>query len=158
MEQGVHFLTDILFAKFSLIREIILSQKQLSIKVSGTSMEPTVFDGEKVVVEPIGEMPRLGDVLLFDDYNYQMVLHRIIEIRGNTITLCGDNAKSFDVIDRTRILGKMVCKESKHNLDFTKTCQFYKKTLHDFVICAVINSGELIRIEVRRNNDGYMCQ
>ena len=58
------------------------------------------------------------DVVLFRRNTNQLVLHRILKIKGSKVTMCGDNEFQKEVIDKSQIIGKM--SEFSHNNKITK--------------------------------------
>ena len=56
------------------------------IQVDGGSMNPTLWDGDKLIVWGAGYTPQRGDVVIVDDYTRPLV-KRIIAVGGDTISI-----------------------------------------------------------------------
>ncbi len=83
----------------------------------GTSMEPTIAEGDSVAVIPIGtDRMSVGDIIVYRsplpalNGEYPLVAHRIVEIRGDIIHTRGDNRTAIDPFDVTpdHIQGKVM--------------------------------------------------
>lgn len=75
-----------------IIREVVDSGGEFTMKTNGTSMLPMLSDGNDVVVlvKP-GEKLRRSDVIFYKRQNGQYVLHRIVGVHRGTYVLRGDN-------------------------------------------------------------------
>lgn len=75
----------------------------------GSSMLPTINGTTDVVTLCRADNIVKGDIILFKRPNGQFILHRIIGINGNRLTVRGDNVYSSEVIDANEVLAK-VCR------------------------------------------------
>lgn len=77
---------------FTNIRNIINSGNSVELKIKGTSMHPTLLNGEhKVVLTSYQkQFLRVGIILLFV-YKEKYILHRLVSINENQLILQGDN-------------------------------------------------------------------
>lgn len=78
--------------------------------VKGGSMEPTYFDGDWVLVEPLaGSRPiRPGEVVVARR-DHHLVTHRIVELRSGLAVTRGDACKRVDPpIPAAALLGRVV--------------------------------------------------
>ena len=59
------------------------------IQVDGASMNPTLWDGDKLVVWGAGYTPQRGDVVIVDDYTSygKPLVKRVIAKGGDTISI-----------------------------------------------------------------------
>ncbi len=88
----------------------------IPVVVSGDSMEPTLRDGDRVVVRRLGRAPRAGDVVLVPDPRLpaRSLLKRIAAIRSEGIELAGDqperstDSRQFGPVDPGSIEGRVV--------------------------------------------------
>ena len=81
--------------------------KPVVIRVVGKSMEPFLIDGKDVVkITPLfSDKLHRGDVVLFKVNDFYC-LHRIIQIKGNRIILCGDGIyQSIEEIIQENVIG-----------------------------------------------------
>ncbi|WP_165042767.1 S24/S26 family peptidase [Dysgonomonas sp. ZJ709] len=77
---------------FTNVRNIINSGNSVELKIKGTSMYPTLLNGEhKVVLTSYQKQYlRIGIILLFV-YKEKYILHRLVSINENQLILQGDN-------------------------------------------------------------------
>jgi len=88
----------------------------IPVVVSGDSMEPTLRDGDRVVVRRLGRAPRAGDVVLVPDPRQpaRSLLKRIAAIHSEGIELAGDHperstdSRQFGPVDPGSIEGRAV--------------------------------------------------
>lgn len=81
--------------------------KQVVIRVAGKSMEPFLIDGKDVVkITPLfSDKLHRGDIVLFKVNDFYC-LHRIIQIKGKRIILCGDAIyQSIESIIQENVIG-----------------------------------------------------
>ena len=98
-------------------REVLERGGRLRFAVAGDSMSPALASGETAVVEPLrGELPRVGDVLLFAVDGGPPIVHRMVAGRRHGALLLlatkGDNARLWDpVVPETAVLGRVTAVE-----------------------------------------------
>lgn len=98
-----------------LIKETISLGEVFYLKVTGTSMTPTLYSDRDLVmlVSPKLKIPKRFDIVLFQRTNGQVVLHRIIKINiDGTIVINGDSQDWTEIIDKNQIISvvsKYVC-------------------------------------------------
>ena len=102
---------DLKFALSYVTKKIQKSDKPYQIKVVGNSMLPTIKDGSKVYIIPIGSHScKVGDVVCYNN-SHHFVLHRIVSIieeNGKILyRLKGDNLPNFDyrLVSKEQIIG-----------------------------------------------------
>lgn len=93
-------------AALSLIKELLASNKTVTISVKGTSMRPFYVDGKTQVTLslPLSTFRKL-DVVLFERENGQMVLHRVVKIQPNGLVIQGDALKNKDFVKPDQVVG-----------------------------------------------------
>lgn len=114
------------------IEEILLSGGKVKILASGKSMEPVIIDGQDTVVLKKAEKPlKKNDIVLFKRENGKPVLHRIIAIDGNKITLRGDSQWKAEIVDVSKVMGVLDAIERNSQVIKADSEYFekYKKTL-----------------------------
>jgi len=79
---------------------------RMEIPVVGRSMEPLLFQGDHVLVEPT-RRPRTGNVVAFRRGS-SLIVHRILSIRGNRCLEMGDASLATTIIDLGDILGLVI--------------------------------------------------
>lgn len=89
------------------IRKVLEEGHTATFRVRGVSMRPFLEDGrDKVLLEPLRRAPRVGDVVLAEVEPKRYVLHRIVRIEGERITMRGDgNVRGTEEFDRKHIIG-----------------------------------------------------
>lgn len=106
MLQGGVKIKEMLFANEILIPEIIKmidSGHTVTLRLKGVSMRPFLEDGrdKALLSKPIP--PKVGDPVLAEVIKGHYVLHRIIDINGDNITLRGDGNLSNEYCKMTDI-------------------------------------------------------
>ncbi|MGN1233557.1 MAG: helix-turn-helix transcriptional regulator [Candidatus Cryptobacteroides sp.] len=74
---------------FSEVEKILAEGKVVRLNAKGRSMEPFILDGRDDVILASGIEPKKGSIVLART-GEGIVLHRIINIEGNAVTLMGD--------------------------------------------------------------------
>ena len=93
--------------------------------VSGKSMEPKFYDGDKLLVsEKFYKLrkPHVGDaVVIKDPRDKRLILKRIESIEGKKYFMRGDNiewstdSRAFGTITQKSIVGKVILRYSRSN-------------------------------------------
>ena len=95
---------------FAVVRDMLLEGQSVRVAVEGQSMIPFFRSGSTVVVRPLreGDLRRLN--VVFADAGRSFVIHRIIAIEGDRITLLGDgNPRTPEIVEREKIYGIVDC-------------------------------------------------
>lgn len=75
------------------------------VKINGKSMFPTFYTGDKCFLKKKDKY-YLGDILVFENYNHELVAHRLVYItKFNNYVCKGDNAYLIEKIDYENIIG-----------------------------------------------------
>ena len=106
--------------KISLLKKVLHEITYMEIQVSGSSMEPYLFDGETVIISEVQELLKSGDVILFRNEQYKLGLHRVLEVKSSNLLIKGDNSKIEELINRELVIGKMISKSENFNWHFEK--------------------------------------
>ena len=107
------------FATFSVVRDILLEGGDVTIAVNGQSMLPFFRSGSKVTLRPIKAEDYKKYAVVFADAGGRFVIHRIINIEGQMVTLLGDgNYNGTETMPKDRVYGVIDC--SKTHLFFAK--------------------------------------
>ena len=77
---------EIIEEAIRLVREGV----SVTLPVYGNSMLPFIIGGKESVILQKPELPKVGDVVLAWADGYRYVVHRIIRINGDRVTLLGD--------------------------------------------------------------------
>ena len=64
----------------SLLRE---GHTNVPVTVSGSSMVPFLRPGDTVYLNPVEELPRRGDIVLFTRPSGQYILHRVVKVNAD---------------------------------------------------------------------------
>ena len=91
---------------FEQIQVYLSAGKSVSFFVKGHSMRPFIYEGDKVTVKaiPIAELKNGMIALAHADQGY--VLHRVVGIRPDSISLAGDgNLSQVELIENTKLMG-----------------------------------------------------
>lgn len=92
-------LTKILFSSLHAGRE-------MNVTVSGVSMNPTMFEGDRVTVRRI-ESYTVGDVLVFR-YKGELLIHRLLKVENGRFFCKGDNALRIEDLPPEDVAGKVI--------------------------------------------------
>ena len=95
---------------FAIVRDTLLEGSTVRIAVNGQSMLPFFRSGSTITLRPIKE----GDIRKYNvvmaDAGHAFVVHRIIEVSNEHITLLGDgNIYGTERITRDKIYGVVDC-------------------------------------------------
>lgn len=95
---------------FSIVRDTLLEGESVKVAVQGQSMIPFFRSGSTITLRPLRE----GDIRKYNvvlaDAEHSFVVHRIIGVAGDTITLLGDgNPRTPEVVSRDKIYGIVDC-------------------------------------------------
>ena len=96
---------------FALAKQLLREGKKIEIPVKGGSMRPFLFDGETVVVAPVGvDSPlRKCDIILAETSTGQVMMHRIREISPAGIRMKGDgNLYQSELIRPEDVMGRVL--------------------------------------------------
>ena len=107
------------FATFSVVRDILLEGENVTVAVNGQSMLPFFRSGSKVTLRPIKAEDYKKYAVVFADAGGRFVIHRIINIEGQMVTLLGDgNYNGTETMPKDRVYGVIDC--SKSHIFFAK--------------------------------------
>lgn len=95
---------------FAIVRDTLLEGKTVRVAVNGQSMLPFFRSGSTIPLRPVRE----GDIRKYNvvmaDAGHAFVVHRIIEVGDETITLLGDgNIYGTESVTRDKIYGIVDC-------------------------------------------------
>lgn len=92
-----------------LANEVLARGKLFRFRALGWSMTPFIRDGDVITIAPLRHLyPGIGSIVAFaHPVSGNMVVHRVIEMKGNSPVIKGDNGENcFDgVIPFENILG-----------------------------------------------------
>lgn len=113
---------------FESVRGMLAEGHTVTLRVKGQSMRPFLEGGQdKVVITPLHEVKR-GDMVLAEISQRQFVLHRVVKINGERITLMGDGnligTESCDLNDVVGMVGSVIRNGKIINIQSIK-CRFY---------------------------------
>lgn len=100
---------------FAAVEERLKAGESVKITLVGTSMQPTLCEGDTVTLEPLASEPSAGDVVLFR-YRGQHLLHRVVALDDGIYTTKGDNSVATEQCRRDDIVARMVAVEKHHRL------------------------------------------
>ncbi len=89
---------NISFAElYPLIQDAIGEGKNISFTAFGSSMSPFIQGGcDRVVLSPLYNAPKKGDIIFYRRRNGNFALHRIVKSCGNEYFLCGDHQYTLE--------------------------------------------------------------
>lgn len=76
-----------------------------SLTVSGVSMMPMLYHRrDSVVLETVKEPLKKGDLILYRRHNGAYILHRILKVKEDRLTCCGDNQCRREQVRKEQVL------------------------------------------------------
>ena len=88
-----------------LLRELIQTSGQVRVRANGTSMVPTIWPGEELVIQRLSGQIFAGDIVAFLR-DQRLFIHRTIAVDGATVTTQGDRLAAADApVSHEQILG-----------------------------------------------------
>lgn len=98
-------MTDISPKTLALIKS--LQRRPFPVEVHGISMNPTLFEGDHVLVQRMDEY-EIGDILVYDYGTEGLIIHRFIHLEHGLYHCRGDNTIRIERISPKRIMGKVL--------------------------------------------------
>lgn len=98
----------------------LLKGFEVTITVTGVSMEPSLYAGDTVTVKK-AESYNTGDILVFLYKNDELLIHRLLKVKNGRYYCKGDNALRLEDIPYEHIAGKAVLKNGGEILPPTET-------------------------------------
>ena len=97
-------------ATFSVVRDILLEGQAVKVTVKGQSMLPFFVSGATVTIRPITPSDFKRYNVVFADAGNHFVIHRIIGLEGDKVTLLGDgNIVGTESMTRDKVYGVVDC-------------------------------------------------
>ncbi|MBQ7856723.1 MAG: hypothetical protein IJ348_06390 [Alistipes sp.] len=97
-------------AMFSLVRDLLLDGSSVTVTVRGQSMLPFFRSGSTVLLRPIRSEDFCKYNVVLADTGQNFVIHRIIEVGDEQITLLGDgNIYGTETMSRDKVYGVIDC-------------------------------------------------
>lgn len=95
---------------FSIVRDTLLEGKVVRVSVKGESMLPFFRSGSTITLRPVRDEDIRKYGVVMADAGHAFVVHRIIEIKDNMVTLLGDgNIYGTEKVSRENIYGVVDC-------------------------------------------------
>ena len=108
--------------------ETIEAGKEFVLPINGTSMQPFLHTGDRVVLINADKLKRL-DAILYKRSDGHVVFHRIIKCKKDYFLVAGDNQTNLEEVARDQIVAKMqgyVINDKLHSAQSL----FYKIKIH----------------------------
>ena len=97
-------------ATFSVVRDILREGQAVKVAVKGQSMLPFFVSGATVSIRPITPSDFKVYNVVFADAGNHFVIHRIIGLEGDKVTLLGDgNIVGTESMTRDKVYGVVDC-------------------------------------------------
>lgn len=95
---------------FSVVRDLLLEGSPVRVAVKGQSMLPFFRSGSKVSLRPIRQEDFRKYNVVLADTGHNFVIHRIIALNGDRVTLLGDgNIYGTESMTRDKVYGIIDC-------------------------------------------------
>lgn len=90
------------------ISEVISSGGTVRVTAAGSSMHPVIKDGiDTVILCKCTNEIKKDDIVLFQRDNGRLVLHRVINSKGNDLTLRGDNQWITETVSADKVIASL---------------------------------------------------
>lgn len=95
-------------------KELLALGYKVSFRATGTSMEPTIMDGDVITISALNERRlRCGEIVFIKTDLGRPIIHRVVSLQDmsdqNLIQTCGDNASVKDnPVEKQQVLGKII--------------------------------------------------
>lgn len=107
--KGIFFLIIAVWILINILSVMNLSFFGIRIfKIGSGSMEPNLKVNDIIIIKKENDY-KLNDVVTYENDGYY-VTHRIIEIDENTVITKGDNNSNSEIVEKNKIIGKMIYK------------------------------------------------
>ena len=104
---------------FSIVRDTLLEGKTVRVAVNGQSMLPFFRSGSTITLRPVQDEDIRKSNVVMADAGHAYVVHRIVEVGKESITLLGDgNLRGTECVTRDKIYGVVDC--SRTHIFFAK--------------------------------------
>ena len=104
---------------FSVVRDTLIEGNSVRVSVKGESMLPFFRSGSTIMLRPVRKEDIRKYNVVMADAGHAFVVHRIIDIKGDAITLLGDgNIAGAESVTCDKIYGVVDC--SSLHLFFAK--------------------------------------
>ena len=95
---------------FAIVRDTLLEGKTVRVAVNGQSMLPFFRSGSTITMRPVREEDIRKYNVVMADAEHAFVVHRIIEVGDDIVTLLGDgNIYGTEQVTRDKIYGVVDC-------------------------------------------------
>jgi hypothetical protein len=95
---------------FSIVRDTLLEGEKVRVSVKGQSMLPFFRSGSTITLRPVREQDIRKYNVVMADAGHAFVVHRVIEVNGDKVTLLGDgNYNGTERVTRDKIYGVVDC-------------------------------------------------
>jgi hypothetical protein len=95
---------------FSIVRDTLIEGEKVRVSVKGQSMLPFFRSGSTITLRPVREQDIRKYNVVMADAGHAFVVHRIIEVNGDKVTLLGDgNYNGTERVTRDKIYGVVDC-------------------------------------------------
>ena len=95
---------------FAIVRDTLLEGNTVRVAVNGQSMLPFFRSGSTITLRPVREEDIRKYGVVMADAGHAFVVHRIIKVDGNSVTLLGDgNIYGTEQVTRDKIYGVVDC-------------------------------------------------
>ncbi len=89
----------------STIPLVLSAQPFLTVRIDGSSMEPSIAKGDSIAVKK-AETPVRGHCYLFE-CGERILLHRLVLEKGSTLFFMGDDSRSIERVPRSSIVAEL---------------------------------------------------
>ena len=122
---------------YDLAEEQLAAGERVRIAFGGNSMLPTLRESDTIVLEPLTDEPRIGDVLLFH-HEGRRVVHRLVAVKNGIYILQGDNNIGTEQVHRDNLLARMISVEHRNGRQVELDSRYWRFTCLCHLLCSSI--------------------
>lgn len=142
-----------------LIRDALGAGGELWVSGSGGSMHPTIRHADPVLLAPLAQRVRRGEVVLVP-LGPKLMLHRVVDVQGDIVVTRGDARQRNDApVPRRDVFARALAVRRQTTVTtLVVTLRFGVRPLVRFLLSESYRRARLIRAMLRRPNGGNLTR
>ena len=138
---------------FPLIKEVLASGGEFELYPKGTSMLPLIRERKDAVVLVSPDKIEKDDIVFYQRDDGKFVLHRVIKIKDDIFTMCGDNQFVLEKgIRKDQIFAK-VKSIKRDGVTFDKDNKIYQKYIKSLPSVRLKSKMRALISKIKRNKN-----
>ena len=138
---------------FPIIKEVVASGGEFELYPKGTSMLPLIREREDAVILISPDFIEKGDIVFYQRDDGKFVLHRVIKIKNDIFTMCGDNQFVLEKGIRKNQIFAKVKSIKRDGVTFDKDNETYKKYIKSLPSVRLKLKARALLSKIKRNKN-----